>query len=105
MLLFATKLTEKIPDASNDKEYYKSFLKNKNQKLVKRSNTIITQQPKTIENPNIIDISSFTIEHLKTSRKLSKSIRQAEKVSQVSGADKNSTSPLYSETKKSEFFS
>ena len=47
------------------------FLKNENQKLVKQSK-IITQQPKTIENQNIIDINSFTIEHPKTSLKLSK---------------------------------
>ena len=40
------------------------FLKNENQKLVKQSK-IITQQPKTIENQNIIDINSFTIEHPK----------------------------------------
>ena len=37
-----------MPDAVNAKEYYKSFLKNKNEKLVKRSN-LITEQPKTIE--------------------------------------------------------
>ena len=35
LLLLATKLIEKIPDASNAKEYYQSFLKNKNKTLVK----------------------------------------------------------------------
>ena len=54
---------------------------------------IITQEPKIKENPNII-------EHLKTSSKLPKTIRQAEKVFQVNGTDKNSTSPLCSETKQ-----
>ena len=53
---------------------------------------------------NIIDIKSVPLEHAKTSCKLSKTIRQAKKVSQVGGAGKNSTSPLYSETTKSDFF-
>ena len=70
---------------------------------MKQSN-IITQQPKTLENPNIIDIKSVTIEHPKTSNKLSKTIRQAKKVSQVGGAGKNCSSPVYSETTKSETF-
>ena len=42
--------------------------------------------------------------HPKTSCKFFKTIKQAEKVSQVSGVDKYSASPLYSETKKSNFF-
>ena len=42
--------------------------------------------------------------HLKTSCKFFKTIKQAEKVSQVSGVGKYSASPLYSETKKSNFF-
>ena len=33
--LFATKLTEKIPDPNNAKEYYQSYLSEKNTKLVK----------------------------------------------------------------------
>ena len=70
---------------------------------MKQSN-IITQQPKTLENPNIIDIKSVTIEHPKTSNKLSKTIRQAEKVSQVGGAGKNCSSSVYSEPTKSETF-
>ena len=63
--------------------------------MVKRSK-IITQKPKAIENPNIFDMKSVTIEYLKTSRKLSKTIRQAKKVFQVGGAGKNYNSPLYS---------
>ena len=39
------------------------------------------------------------MEHSKTSRKFFKAIRQAEKSSQVSGTDKNSDTPLYSEKK------
>lgn len=68
---------------------------------MKRSE-IITQQRKALENPSTIDIKAVTVEHPKCSRKLSKSIRQAEKVSQVSGADKNSNSSLYIETTISE---
>ena len=64
--------------------------------MVKRSK-IITQKPKAIENPNIFDMKSVTIEYLKTSRKLSKTIRQAKKVFQVGGAGKNYNSPLYSD--------
>ena len=43
---------------------------------------IITQQRKAIENPNIIDIKSVTIENPKTSCKWSNTIRHAEKVFQ-----------------------
>ena len=66
---------------------------------MKRSKIII-QQTKNLENSNIVNLKSVSIEHFKTSCKLSKAIRQAEKVSQVSGVCKNSDSPLYNETKK-----
>ena len=79
-------------------------MKNRNNKLVKRSKIIITQQPETIEKQNIIDIKSVTIEHPKTSCKLSKINRQAKKVSQLGDAGRNLTSCLYSETAKTEFF-
>ena len=59
LLLPATKLVEKVLDSSYAKEYYKLFLKNKNKKLVKQPK-IITQQPKTTENPNTI-ISYYRI--------------------------------------------
>ena len=42
-LLFATKLTEKIPDPRNAKEQYQSFIREKNTKSIKQSK-IITQQ-------------------------------------------------------------
>ena len=77
-------------------------MKNKNKKLVKQSK-VITQQPKTIQNRNIIDIKSVNIEHPKTSRNLSKTIRQARMVSQVDGAGKNWSRPLCIKT-KTEFF-
>ena len=64
-----------------------------------KQSKIITQEPKPFENPNIGDIKSVTIKHPKTSRKLSKTIRQAEKVSQV-----GSNSSLYSDTKKVQIF-
>ena len=80
LLLLATKLIEKMADPSNAKEYYDSYLKRKNTGLIKRSK-IITHQLKAIENPNIVDIKLVIIEHLETSRKLSKTMGQAEKVS------------------------
>ena len=67
-----------------------------------KGSKIITQQPKTIENLNVFDMKSVVIEHPKTSR--NKAIKQAEKVSQASGASKNCGSALYSETKKSQNF-
>ena len=33
MLPFSTKLIERIPDASNTKEYYQSYLRKKKQKI------------------------------------------------------------------------
>ena len=79
---FATKLTEKIPDPSTAKEYYNSYLKRKNTKSVKQEK-IITQQLKAIENPNIVDIKPVNIKHPKTSYKLPKTIRQAEKIRKI----------------------
>ena len=57
LLLLANKLIEKIPDTVNAKEHYQSFIRKKNNKLVKKPK-IITHQPKTLENPNIVDIKS-----------------------------------------------
>ena len=68
----------------------------------KKKSKIIGQQAKTTENPNIVDIRSAIIKHLKTSHKLPKSIKQAKKVSQVSGAGKDFERTLYSEASKSE---
>ena len=64
---------------------------------------IITQQPKTIENLNIVVIESVPMEHRKTSQKLSKAVGKMEKISKISETGKNSDSPLYSETKKLKF--
>ena len=91
MLLLANTLIEKIPDPCNGKEHYQSFIRNKNTKSVKQSE-IITYQPKPFENPNTVDIKSVTIEHLKTSHKLSKTKKVC------------SNSPLYSDTKKVKIF-
>ena len=74
-MLLANKLIEKIPEPRNAKEHYQLFIRMKNTKSVKQSKIITT---KIFENPNIVDIKS---EHPKTSHKLSKTIRQAEKVS------------------------
>ena len=75
----------------------------KNINLVKRSK-IINQQPKSIENPNIVEIKSVIIEYPKTSHKLSEALRQAEKVSQEIAACKNFDSFLYSKTKLNTFW-
>ena len=69
------------------KKHYELFLRKKNRKLVKQSE-IITYQPKTFDN---VDTTSVITEHPKTSLKLSKTIRQVEKVS--------SSSSLYSDIK------
>ena len=73
--------------------------------MVKRSK-IIFEQAKTLGRPNIFGIKSAIMEHPETSNKLLKTIKQAEKVSQVSasGAGKNSNSSLNSKTNKSEGF-
>ena len=67
------------------------FFKKKNRKSVKQSE-VGTDQPKTFENPIIVDIKSAITEHPKTSYKLSKTIKEGEKV--------GSNSSLYSDTKK-----
>ena len=67
-------------------------------KSVKQSK-IITQQSKTFENSNIVDIKSVITEYPKSSDKSSKIIRQAEKVSQV-----GCNSSLYKDTKKMKIF-
>ena len=101
LLLLPIKSEEKIHYATNILSIL--FEEKKNTKLVKWWK-IIAQQPKAFENANIVNIKSVTIEHPKTSCKLSKTIKQAEKISQVSVAGKNSDSPLYSETEKKNFF-
>ena len=90
--MLANKLIEKTSDPRNAKEHYQSFIRKK-KKSVKKSE-IITDQTKTFENPNIVDI--IITEQPKTSHKLSKTIRQAKKV--------GFNSSLYSDTKKGENF-
>ena len=79
-MFLPNKLIEKISGPRNAKKHYQSFTKKKSTKSVKRSE-IITYKPKAFENPNIVDIKSIITEHPKTSHKLSKRIRRAEKVS------------------------
>ena len=45
-----------MPDPLNAKEHYQPFIRKKNTKLVKQSE-IITYQPKSFQNPNIVDIN------------------------------------------------
>ena len=87
-MTLASKLLEKVPAPLNAKEHYESFLRKKNRKSVKQSQTI-TYQPTTFVT---VDIKSAITEHPKTSHNLSKTIRQAEKVS--------SNSSLYCDTKE-----
>ena len=58
LLLLVHKLIKKIPDLRNVKDYYQSFIRKKNKKSVNQSE-IITYQPKTFENPNIVDIDQL----------------------------------------------
>ena len=83
-------INKKIPNPRNANEHYQSFIGKKNTKSVKQSK-IITYQPKTFENPSIVDTKSVITEHPKPSYKLSKTTRQAEKV--------GSNSSLYSDAK------
>ena len=78
LLLLANKFIEKIPHPCNAKEYYESFLIKKNRKSLKQSE-IITYQPKTFENPNILDIKSVITEHTEPSHKLFKTTKRAKK--------------------------
>ena len=61
------KQLRKISDLCNTKEHYQSFTRKKNK--ISKQSKIITDPPKTFENPNIIDINSVTIEHPKISHK------------------------------------
>ena len=76
-------INRKIPYPCNAKEHYQSFLKKKSRKSVKKSE-IITYQPKTFKNSNIIGIKPVITEHKKTSHMLSKAVRKPEKVGSIS---------------------
>ena len=78
-MLLANKLIRKIPDPRNAKEHYQLFIRKKNIKSLKQSK-IISYQPNTFENQDIVDTKSVIIEHPKTSHKLSKTKIQATKV-------------------------
>ena len=65
-----------------------------------KESKIISQQPKTIENPKIVDIKSVNIEYPKTLNKVFQSIRQAKKVYQISCPGKNFDSLYIAKQKK-----
>ena len=67
--LLGNKLMEKIPDPRNANEHYQSFVRKKNTKLL-RQWKIITDQPKSFENPNITDIKSIITKHPKKAEKV-----------------------------------
>ena len=77
--MLANKIIETIPDPGNVKEHYQSFIRKKNTKQVKQSK-ISACQPKTFENPNIVDITSIITEPSKTSHKLPKTTRHTKKI-------------------------
>ena len=52
----------------------------KEKHIIRKKTEIITYQPNTFENSNIVDIKSSLIGHPKTPHKLSKTIIQAEKL-------------------------
>ena len=76
-----------------------TLLDGKKIKSVKRSKNFFSTV-KIFESPNIVEIKSAIIEHLKSCHKSSKTIRQTKEISQVSGPGRNSSSPMYSKTKK-----
>ena len=80
------KLREKVPDPCNAKQHYDLFLEKKNKKSVKQSN-IITYQPKTFQNPNMVGIKQATIEQPKVVNKSSE------------GEKADSNRSFYSDTK------
>ena len=84
----ANKLIKNIPDSLNAKEHRQSFMIKKNRRQEKQSE-IITYQPKTFD---IVDIKSIITEYQETSHKLSKIIRQVDKI--------GSNSSLYKDTEK-----
>ena len=63
LLLLANKLIEKIPDPQNSKEHCQSFIRKKDTKSAKQSK-IITYQPKTFENPNVVIKSIITEQNI-----------------------------------------
>ena len=75
------------------------YKKEKHKSVYITQSKIITQQRKTFENPNIVDIKSTVTEHSKDLHKSSKTMRQVEKVSQV-----GSNSSLYSDKKNGKYF-
>ena len=89
---FSNKLIKNIPDPCNGKEDYQSFIIKKNKKSGKQSDKN-TYQPETFDT---VDIKSFTTKHANTSHKLSRTIRQAQKL--------DSNRSLYSGRKKVNFF-
>ena len=53
--MICNQINKKTPDPNKAEEHYQSYLNKKNKKIVKWRK-IITQEPKLIENSNIIDL-------------------------------------------------
>ena len=89
---------QNIIDPCNAGEHYQSFIRNENTKPVKQWK-IITKERKLKKKRNI-KLKSVNIEHPKTSYKITKTTKQAEKVSEINSSGKNFNSALYSDTTK-----
>ena len=61
--MIANKLKENIPDPCNAKEHYKSFTIKENRKYVKQAE-IITYQPRTFQNPELVDIKYQLLQNI-----------------------------------------
>ena len=60
LLMFTNKLIKNIPDPCSAKGHYESFIMKENRKSVKLSE-IITYQPRTFQNQDIVDIKPIII--------------------------------------------
>ena len=92
-------LQKKIIDPCNAKEHYQSFLRNENTTPVKQSKTII-KEPELRKTNKIIELKQVNIEHPEYSHKLTKTIKETEKVSEIVSPGKKINNPLYSDTTK-----
>ena len=104
LLLFATNLIERVPDLSNTKEWFQFHLKWKKYKIGEK----IKINYSTTKIFRKIIYCWHEISFYRTSKnlncKLSKTIKQAGKVSQVNGNEKDSTSSYTAKQKKLKIF-
>ena len=97
-MLLANKLIEKMPDPRNAEEH-SIICKKEKHKLIKTIKNYF-YQPKILENSNIVYMNIVIAEHPKISHKLSKTIRQAEKVGSNSSSYTIKSANFLNEKKK-----